>query len=129
LDQLTAKGRAAGGESAATGWCAAALDRVAAEMLPRLERAPKMVAELQARVDRLEAVGREFRANLGHAIDVLVHDRSRERAHLDALRSRRAALVVVPGAGSWESVALADEEHRAEGIARDLTFQIETLQA
>ena len=61
-------------------------------MVPRVERAAKTVGELQARVDRLEAQGREFRTNLGHAIDVLVHDRSRERAHLDALRARRQAL-------------------------------------
>ena len=71
---------------------AAELALVAGEMVPRVERAAKVVGELQAKVDRLEAQGREFRTNLGHAIDVLVHDRSRERAHLDALRARRHAL-------------------------------------
>ncbi|GAC1562166.1 MAG: hypothetical protein NVS3B10_19620 [Polyangiales bacterium] len=71
---------------------AAELALVASEMVPRVERAARMVGELQARVDRLEAQGRDFRTNLGHAIDVLAHDRSRERAHLDALRARRQAL-------------------------------------
>ena len=84
--------RKLGGAHARAASRAAELALVAGEMVPRVERAAKLVGELQARVDRLEAQGRDFRTNLGHAIDVLVHDRSRERAHLDALRARRNAL-------------------------------------
>jgi serine/threonine-protein kinase len=121
---------------------AAELALVAGEMVPRVERAAKTVGELQAKVDRLEATGREFRANLGHAVDVLVHDRSRERAHLDALEGRRDALErALEGEASvpvgspalsdpraWEVEALAAEERRAAGVVEDLSFQIDTLQ-
>jgi serine/threonine-protein kinase len=92
LEANIARARRQGGEHARAAARAAELALVAGEMVPRVERAAKMVGELQAKVDRLEASGREFRANLGNAIDVLVHDRSRERAHLDALRARRQAL-------------------------------------
>jgi serine/threonine-protein kinase len=150
LESHIAKARAAGGESAAIAKRAAELAIVAGDMIPRVERATKLTSELQARVDRLEASGREFRANLGHAIDVLVHDRSRERAHLDALRTRREMLERALGkadakstdaplpaslelpAGSdhrpWEAAAVADEERRAAGVVLDLQFQIDALQ-
>jgi eukaryotic-like serine/threonine-protein kinase len=152
LENLIAYARRQGGAHAQAASRAAELALVAGEMVPRVERAAKVVGELQARVDRLEAVGREFRANLGHAIDVLVHDRSRERAHLDALRARRHALersvqdgtpdtgpesplsvpgfAPVPSGGDprpWEIEALKAEERRAEEADRDLAFQIETL--
>ncbi len=139
LETHVARARNAGGESAVVASHAAELALVASEMIPRIERATKMVSELQAKLDRLEAVGREFRGNLGHAIDVLVHDRSRELAHLDALRARREALqsslelprsqAASAAPRSWESVALVDEEHRAETVVADLTFQIQALQA
>jgi serine/threonine protein kinase len=136
LEELIAKARKAGGASAVLAGRAAELALVAGEMLPRLERATKMVADLQAKVDRLEAVGREFRANLGHAIDVLVHDRSRERAHLDAVHTRRDALLQQatldgpPGSDPrpWETDALTAEQRRAEGVVEDLAYQIATLQ-
>jgi serine/threonine-protein kinase len=140
LETHITRARRAGGESAVIAGRAAELAMVASEMVPRVERATKMVAELQAKVDRLEAVGREFRGNLGHAIDVLVHDRSRERAHLDALRARRDALQqsleasphvqddAGPDPRPWEIDALASEERRADGVVEDLAFQIETLQ-
>jgi len=92
LEAHISKARMLGGVHGRATARAAELALVAGEMVPRVERAAKTVGELQARVDRLEAQGREFRTNLGHAIDVLVHDRSRERAHLDALRARRQAL-------------------------------------
>ena len=92
LEAHITKARKLGGAHGRAAARAAELALVAGEMVPRVERAAKTVGELQARVDRLEAQGREFRTNLGHAIDVLVHDRSRERAHLDALRARRQAL-------------------------------------
>ena len=139
LEAAITKARRAGGESAVLAGRVAELALVAGEMVPRVERAAKLASELQAKVDRLEAVGREFRANLGHAIDVLVHDRSRERAHLDALRARREALqrslatsAGEPPASSdprpWEIEALVAEERRAEGVVEDLGFQISTLQ-
>jgi serine/threonine-protein kinase len=140
LETHIARARREGGLAAMAAGRAAELAMVAGEMVPRVERATKVVSELQAKVDRLEAVGREFRTNLGHAIDVLVHDRSRERAHLDALRARREALErVVSGEGApsspvgsdprpWEIEALVSEERRAAGVVEDLSFQIDTLQ-
>lgn len=145
LEAAIARARRQGGEHARAAAAAGELALVAGEMIPRVERAAKLVGELQARVDRLEATGREFRANLGHALDVLAHDRSRERAHLDALRARRQALeravaaAVVsssdvtlepsrPDPRSWEIEALETEERRASGVVDDLGFQIETLQ-
>jgi hypothetical protein len=118
LETLIAKARKQGHTKAAHR--AAELAMVAGEMLPRLERASKVIAGLQAKVDMMEAEGRAFRANLGNAIDVLVHDRSRERAHLDALRTRREA----GNGGAWE----LEEEKRAEAVVADLSFQIESLQ-
>lgn len=137
LEVQIAKARKEGGPRAVAAKKAAELALVAGEMVPRVERASKMVGDLQAKVDRLEAVGREFRGNLGHAIDVLVHDRSRERAHLDALRARREALQRAVGAQAattsdprpWEIEALMDEEKRAENVVADLGFQIDTLQS
>jgi serine/threonine-protein kinase len=92
LEAHIAQARQLGGAHGLAAARAAELALIAGEMVPRVERAAKMVGALQSKVDRLEAEGREFRMNLGHAIDVLVHDRSRERAHLDEMRARRNAL-------------------------------------
>jgi serine/threonine-protein kinase len=92
LEQHITRARQLGGTHALAAARAAELALVAGEMVPRVERAAKVVGALQSKVDLLEAQGREFRTNLGHAIDVLVHDRSRERAHLDEMRARRNAL-------------------------------------
>ncbi|MDB4945423.1 MAG: Serine/threonine protein kinase PrkC, regulator of stationary phase [Labilithrix sp.] len=101
LESNIAAARRRGGPHALAAGRASELAMVAGEMVPRVERAAKWVSELQARVDRLEATGRDFRTNLGHAIDTLVHDRSRERAHLDQMRARRYALQrAIQGAGS-----------------------------
>jgi serine/threonine-protein kinase len=101
LEAHIAHARKLGGAHVLAAARAAELAVVAGELVPRVERAAKVVGELQAKVDRLEAQGRDFRTNLGHALDVLVHDRSRERAHLDALRARRQALerVIAGGPG------------------------------
>jgi serine/threonine-protein kinase len=151
LEANIAKARRMGGAHAIAAARAAELAMVASEMLPRLDRAAKIVSDLQAKVDRLEATGREFRANLGHALDVLAHDRSREHAHLDALRARRQALERALAAGIpsappdllvtaplgkplstdprvWEVEALSAEEKRAAAVVADLGFQIEALQ-
>ena len=92
LEDHIAKARKRGGTHARAAARASELALVAGDMISRVARAAKWVGELQAKVDRLEARGREFRANLGHAIDVLAHDRSRERAHLATVRARRSAL-------------------------------------
>lgn len=137
LETQIARARRMGGDAAIVAGRAAELAMVAGEMIPRIERATKLVKDLQAKVDWLEGVGREFRANLGHAIDVLVHDRSRELAHLDTLRARRETLehgvntarsANPSGSRSWENVALVDEEHHSESVIADLTFQIQALQ-
>ncbi len=124
---------------------ASELAGVAREIVVRVERAQRVVADAQARMDRLEAEGRDFRANLGHAVDSLVHDRSRERAHLEALTSRQARMgrnehagddAEVPSAAPasietrvWEQAALEAELDRARKVERDLTFQIDALQS
>jgi hypothetical protein len=109
---------------------------VAREIVKRVERAQRVVAETQARVDRLEAEGRDFRANLGHAIDVLVRDRSRERAHLEALLARKAGILDGPSSSAapdsietamWERAALETELDRSQGVDQDLSFQINAL--
>jgi hypothetical protein len=139
LESEIARARHAGGDSAIVAGRAAELALVAGEMIPRIERASKFVGSLQAKVDRLEAIGREFRTNLGHAVDVLAHDRSRERAHLDALRTRRKdldrrAAATAAGAAAesepqpWEIAALVEEEKRTEDVVADLHFQIDVLQ-
>jgi serine/threonine-protein kinase len=109
-------------------------------MVKRLERAKATVSEHQAKVDRLEAHGRMFRGNLGFAIDELVRDRSRERAHLSAIEARREMLhgdTTLGGAQVdprhaealvWEMAALEAEEERVRLVEQDLTFQIQTLQ-
>jgi serine/threonine-protein kinase len=110
----------------------------ARELIASLERARGMASEHQARVDRLEAHGRAFRATLGHAIDTLWRDRSRERAHLDAIGRRHDAIAGEPlGASAdvrakegrdWEAATLEVEATRAREVERDLGYQIETLE-
>ncbi len=105
-------------------------------MVVSIERATRTAADAQARVDRLEARGREFRANLGRAIDELARDRSRERAHAAALAARREALIDSSAHRSdrssdtllWETAALGAEEERARALDADLAFQISALQ-
>ena len=57
-----------------------------------LERAKGAVDEYQARVDALELRARNFRRTLGHAIDALSRDRSRELAHLEAIAALRGGI-------------------------------------
>ncbi len=104
-------------------------------LVEKLERAATQVAEIQSRVDRLQAHGREFRANLGRAIDELGRDRARERSHWTALRSRHDEIEVdAPPAASqreanvWEAAALSAEEERVKSVEEDLTFQVVQLQ-
>ncbi len=144
LEAMIANARKRGGRGTALASQAAEMALVAGEMIPRVERAAGKASELQAKVDLLEANARELRANLGHAIDVLLHDRSRERAHLDALRARRHALeaALVPSSDSasfsapaslrdaraWEIQAIVAEEQRAASVVDDLGNQIDALQ-
>jgi serine/threonine-protein kinase len=110
----------------------------AGALVVSLERAKATVAEHQARVDRLETHGRAFRGTLGHAIDTLSRERSRERAHVDAIEARREGIdsdATVPGidvrardALVWESAALEAEHARAQLVEQDLGFQIDALQ-
>jgi len=135
--QIDAAARSRGAEALAVRR-ARELAEVAGGLVTSLERAKATIAEHQARVDRLEAHGRAFRATLGHAVDTLSRDRSRERAHLDAIAARRSRLdegSTSPGvdargreALAWEMAALETEEGRARAVEGDLTFQIESLQ-
>jgi serine/threonine-protein kinase len=106
-------------------------------LLAGIERASRLSAEYQGRVDLLEAKGREFRANLGRAIDELGRDRSRVRVHAAALGARyevlrestRTADSVGPmDALVWEAATFGIEAERVRDQERDLSFQIETLQ-
>jgi hypothetical protein len=107
-------------------------------LLASLERAGAAVAGHQAIVDGLETGARQFRATLGRAIDTLSHDRSRERAHLEAVALRRAQLFAAlsaPGLHSTrrgairsEAAALGAQQESAQAIEADLGFQVETLQ-
>jgi serine/threonine protein kinase len=138
LELSIERARRKGGPAARGAEKAVELVEYARTKVVSIERASRAAAEAQARVDRLEAKGREFRANLGHAIDELLRDLSRERAHAAALSTRREALVdSAPGRGQdrssdtlvWETAALAAEEERARALESDLTFQIDALQA
>ncbi len=107
----------------------------ARSLVEKLERSSASVAEVQGRVDRLQAHAREFRANLGHAIDELARERALERSHWSALRARRDEIEVdAPPAASereanvWESAALSAEEERVKSLDADLTFQVVQLQ-
>ena len=110
----------------------------ATDLVTSLERAKATVAEHQSRVDRLETHGRAFRATLGHAIDTLSRDRSRERAHIDAIAARQegidadATLTGIDARGRdalvWEQAALEAEAARAQIVEHDIGFQIEALQ-
>jgi eukaryotic-like serine/threonine-protein kinase len=143
LETLIGRARKKGGVHERAARNAAEMALVASEMVPRVERASKLIGDLQAKVDLLESRAREIRGNLGHAIDVLLHDKSRERAHLDALRARRHALERAITAAAmastrdgapasdpraWEVEALRLEEARAAGVVTDLGFQIDVLQ-
>lgn len=110
----------------------------ATDLVTSLERAKATVAEHQSRVNRLETHGRAFRATLGHAIDALSRDRSRERAHIDAIAARQegidadATLTGIDARGRdalvWEQAALEAEAARAQIVEHDIGFQIEALQ-
>ena len=111
----------------------------ARELLASLERVKGAVSDHQAEVDGLEAHGRAFRETLGHAVDTLSRDRSREHAHLEAIgalragiREELAALKAVDARQRetlfWEGAALEADENGARALEADLTYQIETLQ-
>jgi eukaryotic-like serine/threonine-protein kinase len=116
------------------------LSEAARGLLASLERAKAVVAGHQAQVDALDARGRTFRASLGHAIDVLSRDRSRERAHLEAIAALRGGIreeIAATGAVEGgqrretlvrEATSVEVEETRARATHADLSFQIETLQ-
>ncbi len=114
------------------------LSSLATDLVTSLERAKATVAEHQSRVDRLETHGRAFRGTLGHAIDSLSRERSRERAHLDAIEARRDGIdldITLTGVDAvarevivWEQAALEAEEERAHLVEQDLRYQLEALQ-
>jgi eukaryotic-like serine/threonine-protein kinase len=110
-------------------------------LIASLERAKAVAATHQAQVDALEERGRVFRTTLGHAIDALSRDRSRELAHLEAIAALRAGIqeelqaIQARGADAkqkealvWEAAAVGAEETRARAVDADLVFQVETLQ-
>jgi eukaryotic-like serine/threonine-protein kinase len=131
--ELTAQQR---GKAAAGVRRARDMAEVSSALIASLERARAAVGQHQSAVDGIEARGREFKGSLGHAIDALSRDRSRERAELDAIAARRAGIrielaVSTPEQGEsliWEAAALQAQEGRSLVLEKDLGFQIETLQ-
>jgi hypothetical protein len=115
---------------------AQALAEAAQGLLSSLDRAKASVAEHQGTVDALDARGRDFRGTLGHAIDALSRDRSREAEQLEGIDARREGIraeLAVAGPAQvdtlvWEAAALQAQEGRSRQIAADLAYQIETLQ-
>ncbi len=97
-----------------------------------LERGSRAAAVQQVLVDALEREARRCRADIGKAIDQLVLDRSRERAHVNAASERLRALRDVegtlPDAVVWESAALSEETGESLVAEADLSFQIEQLE-
>jgi serine/threonine protein kinase len=115
------------------------LSQTARGLLASLARAKAVVAAHQAKVDTLDARGRAFRGSLGHAIDVLSRDRSRELARLEAIAALRGGIrdeiAVTAAVDARQREALAREassvqieETRVREADADLAFQIETLQ-
>jgi serine/threonine protein kinase len=115
------------------------LSESARGLLASLERAKAAVAAHQAHADTLEAHARSIRATVGHAIDALSRDRSREVAHLEAISVLRNGILQELATASpadvhhretlaWESAALEAERARAGAMAADLSYQIETLE-
>jgi len=107
---------------------------VAHGMIRNVERASRAARAHQVRVDELEEEGRFFRAELGAEIDELVHERSRERAHGEAVSGRLAAItgsfpVQKPSDDLlWETAALSVASGDAEAAEEDLSQRIEGLQ-
>lgn len=98
----------------------------ATELFARWRHVAERASELQRKLDMVEHVAREERERLGRALDVLAADRSREDAHLAALRR---ALQRTSGTGSPSDDVrlLRDEEARSERTARDLAYQLDAL--
>ncbi len=136
LEEAIGRAKAKGGVVGRRGERATEHVEYARTVVVSIERATRTAAEAQGKVDRLEARGREFRANLGRAIDELLRDRARDRAHAAALQVRREALIDSrrprdPGSSeslAWETAALAADEHHARAFDSELAFQITTLQ-
>jgi serine/threonine-protein kinase len=135
LDVAIARGLKKGGRRVLDAERARDLAERARELVEGVDRASTRVADYQSKVDRLEATAREFRANLGRAVDELVRDRARERVHAAAIRARKdrvdeplSTSAPVDSARLWEGATLAAEDERVEEIERDLTFQIASLQ-
>ena len=136
LEELTAaiaKARKKGGKQAEAAARASELEERAHELVTRVEQASAKANEHQAKVDRLEADGREFRANIGRALDQLVRDLSRERVHRHALEKGEERASGNPEVSkrraAKDTQALAAEVERARRVEMDLNFQIETMQS
>jgi serine/threonine-protein kinase len=99
-----------------------------------LASASRTAFDQQRRVDELEAEGRVFRADIGRAIDELVLDRSRARAHRVAAKEWFQTVAADtnrrprPDALVWESAALRVESGVSEAAERDIDFQIAALE-
>ena len=136
LDELAnviARAKKKGGKQAENAAKAQELADRAHEIITSNDKASAKASEYQAKVDRLEAEGREFRATLGKALDELVRDLSRERVHRHALQAgeQRAATKTADVSQrrvEKDSQAMATELERAHQVERDLNFQIETIQ-
>jgi len=136
LDASIARATRKGGARAKGAARAQGLAEHARDLVVAVERGQAKVAEHQARTDRVEARGREFRAPLGRAIDESVRQRSRERARIASMRARvPSAPPPLPrsersaDAKLWEDSALAAEEARSVDVEAELSSRIGDLEA
>ncbi|WP_394826985.1 protein kinase domain-containing protein [Pendulispora albinea] len=109
------------------------------DLIASVERASVRAADYQRRVDRLAAKGREFRSEIGRAIDDLSQQRARERMHLASIRARRQELEELllrhaqkeqtddepPPEATWEEEPLRAADERSVAIDADLTSRLE----
>ncbi|MEO8874014.1 MAG: hypothetical protein ABI461_00375, partial [Polyangiaceae bacterium] len=136
LDELAnviARAERKGGKQAESAFKARELADRGHDLVTSVDRAAAKASDYQAKVDRLEAEGREFRANLGKALDQLVRDLSRERVHRHALQAGEQKAATKTADVSERRVAkdtqaMATEVERAQKVEVDLNFQIETIQ-
>jgi eukaryotic-like serine/threonine-protein kinase len=86
----------------------------------------------QVKIAALELHGREFRMDIGRALDVLAHDRSLIQQQIEALRLARGVMpneIVATSSRNPASMVSMHEEERLRAAEDDLSFQIAMLRS
>jgi chromosome segregation ATPase len=111
----------------------------ARKVVAAVDAAGRQIEEDQQRIATIEEQGREYKANFGRALDELGRDASRASGWVMQIE-RRAQELKAARAGAakgdgfadamlWEQAAMEEEGLRARAVAKDLSFQLETLRA